>query len=169
MKTKNYIWAFFIISILGTLGHFVFEWSGKSYVAGLFFPVNESTWEHLKLLFYPTIIYSLGEYLLCKPKNKAYISGSILSLYCGMISIIILFYTYSGVLGKNVDYINIAIFFISVIITLITKSILLKWSFLEDDFLSLILLLSLVLMGIFFAVFSYNPPSLGLFLPPLNT
>ncbi len=169
LKTKNYIWAFFIIGILGTLSHFTYEWLGKNFIVGLFFSVNESTWEHLKLLFYPTIIYTVGEYLICRPKEKTYIPASVLSLYCGMLSIVVLFYTYSGVLGRNVDFINIAIFYIGVIITLITKAKLLKSSFLEDDFLNVILLLSLVLIGVFFAVFTYNPPSLGIFLPPINT
>ena len=42
--------------ILGTIFHFTYEWSGKKVIIGLFSAVNESTWEHLKLLFFPMLI-----------------------------------------------------------------------------------------------------------------
>ena len=51
MTLKRNLIAFLVISILGTIGHFLFEWTGENAIVGLFFPVNESTWEHLKLLF----------------------------------------------------------------------------------------------------------------------
>ncbi len=166
MKLKNYLWEFIIVGILGTLSHFVYEWSGNSFTLGLFFPVNESTWEHLKLLFYPTVIYTAAEYFICKPENKSYIPASLLSLLCGMAAIVVLFYTYSGVLGKNLDFLNIAIFFIGIAVMLALKQLLLKRNFLKDDFLRAVSLFGVVFIGILFAVWSYSPPSLGIFLPP---
>ena len=52
--------SFLAASVLGTLFHFVYGWSGENPVAGLFFPVNESTWEHLKLIFFPILLLCLG-------------------------------------------------------------------------------------------------------------
>ncbi len=49
--------GFFVVGILGTLFHFVYGWSGQLWLVGLFVPVNESTWEHMKLLFIPMLIY----------------------------------------------------------------------------------------------------------------
>ena len=46
--TWEIIGTFFII-IAGSLLHFVYEWTGYSDIMGLFTPVNESVWEHLKL------------------------------------------------------------------------------------------------------------------------
>ena len=40
--------GFVFVSVIGTLAHFVFEWSGNNTVVGLFCPINESPWEHLK-------------------------------------------------------------------------------------------------------------------------
>ena len=62
MSIKKNVIAFFIIGILGTLSHFIYEWTGENLIAGYFFNVNESTWEHLKLLFFPTVTYSVFEY-----------------------------------------------------------------------------------------------------------
>ena len=55
---KSYVViGFFVVGILGTLFHFVYDWSGQMWFVGLFVPVNESTWEHMKLLFVPMLIY----------------------------------------------------------------------------------------------------------------
>ena len=47
----------------GNLLHFVYDWTGQSVAAGLFSAVNESTWEHMKLLAVPWILFSLAEYI----------------------------------------------------------------------------------------------------------
>lgn len=47
--------------ILGSLSHFFYGWSGDFFLVGLFSPVNESVWEHLKLLFFPALLFMLTE------------------------------------------------------------------------------------------------------------
>ena len=47
------ILAAIVVFVLGTLAHFVYDWSGQNSFIGLLTPVNESTWEHMKLLFFP--------------------------------------------------------------------------------------------------------------------
>ena len=60
MKMKKiFIWSAIIVSILGTLLHFAYDWSGQNTLVGLFTPVNESTWEHMKLIFFPTLIVNI--------------------------------------------------------------------------------------------------------------
>ncbi|MBO5322337.1 MAG: hypothetical protein J6B22_07050 [Clostridia bacterium] len=164
MKAKRNIWAFFIISILGTIGHFLYELSGKIAVIGLFFPVNESTWEHLKLLFYPALIFFTAEYFLLQNKPKNYVCSSVSSIFVGMISIIILFYTYQGFVGKNIDFLNITIYYFSVIITLFTQRILIKNSKANPN--KIFCLIPIIIMAVLFAVFTFNPPSLGIFAIP---
>ena len=104
------------VSVFGTLFHFAYEFSGNNIIVGLFTPVNESIWEHTKLIFFPMLIYSL--YLNKKISTEypctgsAMIAGSLL----GIAMIITLFYTYSGIIGFNVAFVDIAIFYISVIV-----------------------------------------------------
>ena len=50
----------------GNLLHFVYDWTGKSVAAALFSAVNESTWEHMKLLAVPWILFSLVEYIVLR-------------------------------------------------------------------------------------------------------
>lgn len=167
MTLRKNIVAFFVIGILGTLWHFLYEWTNDNFVVGLFFPVNESIWEHLKLLFYPTLIYSAFEYFFSKERPTNYIPAVIISLIYGMFSIVAMYYIYTGVSGRNIDFINIAIFFLGIVFTLVKKNKLLKNGNFSMDLFNIFFLFLTVLLGVLFAIWSYNPPSLGIFLPPL--
>lgn len=166
MKTKYNLLAFLVIGILGALGHFVYDWSGNNRLIGYFFAVNESTWEHLKLLFFPTVIYSVIEYIFVKKEIKNYIPAVIISVISGMLAIVTLFYTYQGVIGKNIDFLNIAIFYIGIIIMLCIKTKIIDSEALSDRNWSLIFLLIGVLIAFLFLIFTYSPPNLNIFSEP---
>ena len=58
---KTLFFSFIISVVLGTLLHFAFEYSRGNTVIGAFTPVNESIWEHLKLILLPSIIVAFIE------------------------------------------------------------------------------------------------------------
>ena len=65
-----------IISILGIfiisfLAHFMYDLF-PNVITSFFFPVNESIWEHMKILFTSTMIYGLFDYLIMKKFNIKY-------------------------------------------------------------------------------------------------
>ena len=167
MSLKKNSIAFVIIGALGTLGHFLYEWSGDNRLVGYFFSVNESTWEHLKLLFFPTVIYSVFEYFLIKEKPENYIPAVVISVICGMLTIITLFYTINGILGYNVDFINISIYFISIISMLVKKNKLIKNQLFSVNIAHWFFLLVGLIISLLFIFWTYNPPSLGIFTPPV--
>ncbi len=103
--------------LLGTLLHYVYEWSGNNALIGIIGAVNESTWEHLKLLFWPIFFYSILEYQLIGNKFNNYVTAKAVSLYAGILLIIIIFYTYTGIVGDNYLIIDILTFVVSVIIS----------------------------------------------------
>ena len=166
MGFKKNLTAFLIIGILGTLGHFVYSWTGNNWFLGLFFPVNESIWEHLKLIFFPSVIYFATEYFLTNRKPENYIPAAISGVFSGLFSIVILYYTISGVIGKNIDFINILIFFAAVIITVCKRNkIISNGKEYSKNQLNLMIALTVILL-ILFMFWSYNPPSLGIFTVP---
>ncbi len=166
MSLKNNIIAFFVIGIIGTLSHFVYDWSGENPLLAGFFPINESVWEHLKLLFFPTLLYSAIEYFLTKEKPKNYLSAIAFSLLCGMLSIVVLFYTASGIIGKNLDFINISIYYLSLIIMLIKKRKYLRKNCFTSPFYKKLSISVLFLFTFLFIIWSSFPPDLGIFTPP---
>lgn len=157
--------SFFLTSLLGVLFHFVYEWSGMHLFVGFFFPVNESTWEHLKLIFFPIVLVSLLEYFIGGIRRPDYICIKLRSTLLGMLVIVVLFYTYSGILGTIIDWVNITIFFIAVAI-----AYLYSYRKLNDDThipcnpnLSLLIFFTVTVL---FMVFTVFPPDLGLFRAP---
>lgn len=153
------------VILLGTLWHFVYEWSGNNFIVGLFFPVNESTWEHMKLYFFPMVLYALFMNRLLKSEYPCVGSALLGGILLGTFLIPVLFYTYSGILGKNLMFFDIATFVLSVLfgflcvyrLTLSCRLFALKWLF-------RLLVLALAMC---FLVFSYIPPAIGLFMPPV--
>lgn len=111
---------FFFLAAAGVLNHFLYEWTGSGAVA-LFCPVNESTWEHLKLLFFPFLFWTIWGYIRKKPgtdKTDSYIFRSGISVLGGMLSILVLFYTYTGCIGRNFLVMDILIFLAGILISL---------------------------------------------------
>ena len=101
-KLKYYTIAGTIFVIItGSLAHFVYEWSGKNFILGLFFPVSESTWEHMKLCFFPMLIYSLFMNKRLKDDYPCVTTALLSGILLGTFFIPVIFYTYSGILGSN--------------------------------------------------------------------
>ena len=99
MKFKTNAIRFLFISILGVLLHFTYEWSDDNRIVGLFSAVNESTWEHLKLLFFPMLLLTLVELFFFHEKMPAnYLWARTLGILSGMIFIVAVFYTLNGIL-----------------------------------------------------------------------
>lgn len=168
---KLEIIGFFFVSIVGTLLHFAYEASGSNFIAGIFAPVNESTFEHLKLLFYPFIIYGIIEYILLKKHDfesiNYFICSKVYALMYGLLSIIVFFYTYSGVIGNFYDVVNIIIFYLSVLIASVIGYRLTQkedsCNFCKNPTFCISLLILLISL---FIVFTIVPPDIALFEAP---
>ena len=107
--------GFFATCALGTLLHFLFDWTGGSLPAAPFSGVNESTWEHMKLLYWPLVLITLAQGLWLKrqgvlPRN--FLCAKFLGTLAGLILIPVIYYTYNGCFGKSPDWLNISIFYI---------------------------------------------------------
>ena len=95
---------------LGTLLHFVYDWSGGWGAAAAFSAVNESTWEHMKLLFFPMFLFSVVQ-VCCLGRNYPnFLAARGVSTVTGVALIPVLFYTYTGVLGRHLLWADIAVF-----------------------------------------------------------
>lgn len=165
MKAKNNLWAFIIIGILGTLLHFTYDLSGENLIVGLFSPINESIWEHQKLLFYAVIFYSLFEYYLSHNKANNYLPATALGLLAGTLTIVMIFYTYTGIIGYNISFIDIALYYIGVLVFLTVKNIVIKNHFFESKTANSVALLFIVILGVLFAVFTFYPLKIPFFIP----
>jgi len=169
MKRNLLLWQFsgFALSSLGgTILHFLYDWTNKSLLIAAFSGVNESTWEHMKLLYFPLFIFALVQSRYFK-EYKNYWCIKLIGIVTGLITIPVLFYTYNGVFGKSPDWLNITIFFISAAITFLVET----WLFRKDTLRCKRPWLAfgiICLIGVLFVVFTFVTPKIPLFKDPLT-
>ena len=116
MRRKLFFWelgGFLFTGALGTLLHFVYEWSGQSALAAWFSAVNESTWEHMKLLFVPLFLFTLVQLCFMGRTESNLLAVRSVSALTGLALIPVLYYTYTGALGLHLLWADIVIFFLA--------------------------------------------------------
>lgn len=97
---RLYAAGFLFVLILGCALHFTYDLSGSNAVVGIFSARDESTLQHLKLLFWPFIFFSLFEYFFTQ-HGKNFIFIKALSVLFGAAVIVIVFYAYTAIWGEN--------------------------------------------------------------------
>ena len=152
------------VMLTGTLAHFLYDWSGKHGVVGLFSPVNESVWEHMKLLFFPMLLYSL--FLIGRLKGDFPCLPSSLwaGLLAGTLAIPLLYYGYTCILGRDVFLLDLGIFLLSVLIAF-RIACRLALSCKGKPYGILLGCFVCILLACFLW-FTYHPPKAGLFTDP---
>lgn len=103
--------------VLGTLSHFFYQWSHENMLVGLFSPVNESVWEHLKLLFFPALTYMFIEQKAMGKVMPGLFGKNLLGLFAGLLVMPLLFYGYTAFSGKSILWVDIGIFCVCVSLT----------------------------------------------------
>lgn len=105
-----------IISILGTLFHFLYDISKHNKVVGLFAAVNESTWEHIKIALTPTILWGIYDGYIYGT-NPNYFTAKLSSLLILITFIPTIFYLYKYFTNKPIIIVDILIFYIAIILS----------------------------------------------------
>ena len=165
LKKYTIIGITFVL-IAGSLAHFLYDWTGNNYIVGLFTPVNESIWEHMKLLFFPMLIYSLFIVFKFKKAYSCITSALSFGILIGTFLIQILFYAYTSVLGKDIFILDIGTFILSIIIAF-WLSYKLTLSCRLESYTPLFCCLVCILF-ICLILFTYHPPDLKIFADPAS-
>lgn len=169
MKRSIGLWqlmGFATTSLCGTVLHFLYDWlEGALWVAPIS-SVNESTWEHMKLLFVPTFLFAIVQSFFFKERTDFW-CVKCRGILLGLLLIPVLFYTYNGVIGKSPDWINIAIFFIAAGIAYIYEN----RQFSKETTLCRHpkrAIALLCVLAVLFIVFTFKTPEIGIFKDPIS-
>ena len=159
--------GFVFTAVLGTLLHFLFDWTNQSVVAALFSAVNESIWEHRKLLFYPMLLFAMLEYHFWGKKHQKFWCIKLVGMLSGLVLIPVIYYTYTGILGVSADWFNVTIFFVAagVAFWLETKLFQKEHSCPLPSGLAFALL---CLIAVVFTVLTFVPPHIPYFRDPIT-
>ena len=158
--------GFAVTSLGGTILHFLYEWLGNAVWIAPFSGVNESTWEHMKLLFWPMFIYAIVQSFFFRNRENFWCI-KLRGILLGLVLIPILFYTYNGVIGKSPDWINIVIFFVSAAIAYLfeTRQFNNEATACKSQKIAIAVLCIIALL---FVIFTFATPEIGIFKDPLT-
>lgn len=159
--------GFLFTAVAGILLHFLYNWSNQRALVAPFSAVNESIWEHMKLLYVPMFLFALVERQFIGDEYENYWCVKLAGILLGLTLIPVLYYSYTGIFGVQVDWINIVIFFVAATTTYLFETWLLK----KEDrkcFSPLLALFVLCLIGYAFVIWTYTPPAIPLFQDPMS-
>ena len=162
------LWMIVPLGLLGSVLHFLFDWTKHNRVVAFFSAVNESYWEHIKIAIWPVfllqiVLFSLGGYQI-----PAFIPAATVALYSIPVSMVGLVFLYKSVTKLNILWLDISIFFVCIAIA---QSIFVLVLGQLAPTSGTVVLSSLFLLGLVvaFLLFTFRPPKEpDLFLDPIN-
>ena len=167
-KSLAFWWLFGLTftAVLGSLLHFLYSWTEWIALAPIS-AVNESTWEHMKILFFPMLIFCFIQYALYGNERVDFWQMKALGIVVGILLIPILFYTYNGAFGKSPDWLNVLFFFLSAALAYSVEWYLFRRKNAKIcSPVGAIVLLSV--LTVTFIVFTFFPPQIPLFKDPIS-
>lgn len=162
-QKKLQTFGFLFTIVIGTLLHFTYEWSGENALVGAFSAVNESVWEHLKLIVVPMLLFGVAEYFIYGRKKENFIAVRFISILLGMAVIITVFYTYSGILGRDYLVADILLFVLAVYIAYRFSNRMLQTNRLSSKPAKGLALAGILVLLVCFTAFTFAPPHIGIF------
>ena len=121
--------------------------------------------EHLKLIFYPFLVMAIIGYFIIGKRTDNYWFAQTIGILTAMLFTIVFFYTYTGFIGTNIHWLNIATFIMAVIFgQYITYRLLISRKHYNAELVSIFFLIILFLS---FILYTINPPLIGLFRNPI--
>ena len=153
------------IFIIGSIFHFIYEWTGKNIIVGLISPIDESIFQHIKLIVIPIICWWTLYYYLKGKKDsisaEKWFAGALLSLLTAIILIPSIFYLYTGALGIESLIVDILILLIALIFSQLLGLHFYRYS---KGFDTTIVLCAFVFLIVLFAILTLYPPNFPIFI-----
>lgn len=151
----------------GTALHFLTDWTG-GLGAALFGPVNESIWEHLKLLLWPVLAMTAAEYMAYGYGRRNFIQAKAAGLLAGLVLIPALYSAARPLVGMDSLPVNILIFAVSAAVVQLISFLLLKSGKGASPLLAAAAILFITALALLFVRYTFEPPHTPLFQDPLT-
>lgn len=159
---KAFCIAAVVAAVAGSALHFFYDIFPNPLVA-IFAPVNESVWEHLKLLFYPTLAAALVLSQKTSDKYRLW-SGFLTAMLAMPLFLLGAYYLFACGFGVRSLPADIALYFVTMLGGFALAAFLYRGGWLEKY--AAWLLLPVMLYGACLILFTFAAPPLSVFLPP---
>ena len=151
-----------VLFVVGSLFHFLYSLTGECFIIGLFVPINESIFEHTKMVVLPIFIWWFIFYLFRKKDLfvNAWFTSALIAMISAIIVIPMLFYFYSQAFGIESLVIDILILLISLAIGQILGLHYYRHGKGIEYHFAIVLMIVIIIL---FAFFTINPPAFPIF------
>ena len=152
-----------LILIVGSTLHFVFEWTGEFLPVAPFAPVNESVWEHLKMAFWPALVWGIVEMSPLRGRVNNFMLAKSVGILLMPLGIAAFFYTYTAILGHHLLALDAGSFVFAILLGQFVSYRL----FTSDErgpTVGRLVSILVIVVAIMFVVFTFAPPHIGLFM-----
>lgn len=149
--------------LCGSLLHFVYGWSGGCTALAFIAPVNESVFEHLKLLFTPYLLWTIVEIGRFGAPVKEIVPAKAFSVLAGMLIIVVGFYLYTAICGHHFLWADIGLFVLAVCCSFLLDGWLRIQDFEQSPVFAVSGSLLLVALAVCTVIFTFWPPKAGMF------
>ena len=167
VRSYHILGIFVIVMIAGPI-HFAYEWSGENFIVSLVAPVNESIWEHLKMVYWPTVLWWTAGYLVYKERKKLsfrrWHQAMAISVIFGVFIIVVWYYVWAGAFEVEASWVNFSSMvsipvaqLLAIHVYRVSKP---RWIYAATG---IFIVISLSLM---MGYFTYYPPNLPIFISP---
>ena len=157
----------FISFILAVILHFIYGWMPNTFIS-VIAPVNESIWEHMKLIVSSSLIFSIFEYFIYKKKDitfNNFILSYAISCILGIIVYLLLYIPLNDIFGHKA-YIAISLLFLILIfVQVVSYYIMNKENIKHSNDIGILLIIIIYLI---FGYLTYHPPKINLFYDYMN-
>ena len=151
-----------VLFVVGSLFHFLYSLTGECFIVGLFVPINESIFEHTKMVVLPIFIWWFIFYLFRKKDLfvNAWFTSALIAMISAIIAIPMLFYFYSQAFGIESLVIDILILLASLAIGQILGLHYYRHGKGIEYHFAIVLMIVIIIL---FAFFTINPPAFPIF------
>lgn len=151
-----------VLFVVGSLFHFLYSLTGECFIVGLFVPINESIFEHTKMVVLPIYIWWSIFYLFRKKDLfvNAWFTSALIAMISAIIAIPMLFYFYSQAFGIESLVIDILILLVSLAIGQILGLHYYRHGKGIEYHFAIVLMIVIIIL---FAFFTINPPAFPIF------
>ncbi len=151
-----------VLFVVGSLFHFLYSLTGECFIIGLFVPINESIFEHTKMVVLPIFIWWFIFYLFRKKDLfvNAWFTSALIAMISAIIAIPMLFYFYSQAFGIESLVIDILILLVSLAIGQILGLHYYRHGKGIEYHFAIFLMIVIIIL---FAFFTINPPAFPIF------
>lgn len=172
MSAESLTWlnavAFLPLAVLGSLLHFAYDWSKHNKLIAVFAAVNESYWEHIKIAFWPVLLWFIVLFTIGGWSIPGFIPAATIALYAVPVTMIATVFSYKAITGRNVLWIDILAFFMTIAVALAVFSLVVT-ELVASAWTIGLSVVFLVVLAIAFTRYTLRPPAEpDLFVDPLN-